>query len=77
MPNQRIRMKLAISPDDYLAFYQGQARNVLARAEDGRSVQFPAGALRQYITRDGIRGLFELEFDHNHRFVALFKVRDL
>lgn len=73
---QHIRFRLDISAEDYLAYYQGAVRDVLVRAEDGRRVKFPAGALQAHITRDGIHGRFELRFDANHKLIGLQRLGD-
>jgi hypothetical protein len=69
-----ISFKLAISADDYLRYYQGQARNVSVIADDGRRIEFPAEHLRQFVLHDGVKGWFELVFDEDNRFVDLRKI---
>lgn len=69
-----IRFRLDISPELYLSYYQGAVRSVIATGRDGRRVQFPAERLRPFVSHDGVRGEFELEFDANHKFVALRRV---
>lgn len=71
-----IRFRLAISPDEYLAFYEGAAREVVARAEDGRRVRFPAGALQRFVGHQGIHGFFELEFDADRKLLGLRRLGD-
>lgn len=69
-----VRFRLDISSDVYLAYYQGAVRSVIATGRDGRRVQFPADRLRPFVTHEGVRGEFELEFDANNKFVALRRV---
>lgn len=76
MTAQHIRFRLAISADEYLAYYRGAARDVVVSAEDGRRVKFPAGALQPYILQDGIHGRFELRFDANNKLLGLQKLGD-
>ena len=64
----RICFSLRISSDEYLTYYRGEAKYVLARSYDGRSVKFPASYLRRFISAEGISGEFEIEFDDNNRF---------
>lgn len=71
-----IRFRLAIPAKEYLAYYKGQARDAVARAEDGRRVQFPAKALQPHISHQGIHGLFELHFDANRKLLGLKRVGD-
>lgn len=69
-----LRFRLNISAEHYLAYYQGVARQVVATAHDGQRVQFPAERLRPFVTHDGVRGEFALEFDADNRFVALRRI---
>ena len=71
-----LRFRLAISADDYLGYYQGNAREVVARAEDNRIIRFPASAIRPFVTRDGIRGRFEITFDANHKLIGVRQIDD-
>lgn len=72
---QRVRFDIHIPAEQILAYYKGIARQVSVLAHDGRRVEFPAEKLRPYLEHDGIKGIFELEFDDNHRFVALHRVQ--
>lgn len=69
-----IRFRLDISPERYVSYYQGAVRNVLATSVDGRRVQFPADRLRPFVTHDGVRGEFVLEFDADNRFVGMRRI---
>ena len=71
-----IRFRLAISAEHYLAYYQGLARAVEVRAEDGRNIEFPANSLQRHLTHQGIYGLFEIRFDGNHKLVDLDRIGD-
>ncbi len=59
---------LVISSDEILKEYQGTVRTVQAYDLKGRSIRFPAAILRPYVTREGIRGRFQLEIDENNKF---------
>lgn len=67
-------VNLYIAPDEYRRWYQGSVRDVLAYTVDGRSVRFPAPILRQFVTRDGIRGRFRIAFDEKNRFQSIEKI---
>ena len=71
------RFRLDISADRFLAYYRGTARAVLATTVDGRRVQFPANALRPFLSHEGVRGEFLLEFDADNKFIALHKLAEL
>lgn len=72
-----IRFFLEITPEKYLAYYQGRVRDVVATGVDGRTVRFPAQVLRPYLTHGGIRGEFVLRFDADNRFLEIRRVGDL
>ena len=65
---------LNILYDDYLAFYQEAAHSVSVVADDGRRIEFPANQIQRHLTREGIRGRFELEFDDNNKLIALRRI---
>jgi len=71
---QRIIVDLNISSDEYLRYYQGDARTVLAYATDGRKVRFPAGVLQRVVTRDGVRGRFAILFNQQGKFEGIERV---
>jgi hypothetical protein len=68
---QPIRFRLNLSAEHYLRFYQGQASRVSVIAADGRRIEFPANALRPYVTRQGVVGDFQLIIDDNNRLLRL------
>lgn len=67
----QVRFHLEIREDELLRFYRGEASSVHVTAEDGRRVRFPAEALRPYVERDGVRGVFLLRFDARGRLLGL------
>lgn len=69
-----IRFCLAISAEKYLAFYQGNARDVVVRSEDNRSIRFPAGAIQSFLTHDGVFGRFEISFDKNNKLIGVERI---
>lgn len=69
--SRRIRFRLAISAEDYLAYYQGSAQAVVARSENNKTVRFPASAIRRFVTHDGVFGDFEIAFDENNKLISI------
>ena len=47
-----------LSADELLRYYRGEAKNVLAVSEDGRTVRFPASLLRTFVPKTACRGGF-------------------
>jgi len=73
---KEVRFRISIPSDDYLLYYQGVAKNVITRSEDGRSIQFPAKILQKFLTHDGIHGYFVLVYDDNGKFSSIRKITE-
>ncbi len=71
-----IRFRLNLDYDEYLKVYQGVAKNVYARADDGRVIAFPAGNIQAFLTRTGIQGYFEMTLTAENKFVRVIKIAD-
>ncbi len=69
-----IRFSLSLSPERYLAYYQGAAQQVSVCAYDGRRLQFPASVLRPFVTHEGVHGEFAIRFDGNNKFQGIRRV---
>lgn len=64
---KRFEFSLSISAPNYLHYYSGEIRHVVAQCSDGVTVQFPASHLTQFVTAAGIRGRFVLTCDDDNR----------
>lgn len=71
---REVTIDLAISAQDYLAYYQGAAREVVATCSDGRKIRFPSNILQSFVTHAGIYGRFVIRFDEQNRFQGLEKI---
>ncbi len=70
----QIEFNLNISREQYLSWYSGTAREVIAKSLHGQKVRFPAARLRPFVTHLGVKGRFIIQFDDRHKFVCLQKV---
>ena len=68
------RFRLAISAEEYLAYYEGAAHQVVARLANGQTLQFPADNLRSFVTREGVHGEFVLRVDADNKLQAIERV---
>lgn len=68
------RFQLDITPEEFLDYYRGTARHVLAEDTNGKAVQFPASLLQKYVMPDGIHGEFVLTCDDHHKAVSLLRL---
>ncbi|MDH5230285.1 MAG: DUF2835 domain-containing protein [Gammaproteobacteria bacterium] len=67
----KVHFHLNISQKRYLEYYKGHVNSVVAQSYDGRMIQFPADALRPFLTHDGIHGDFTIEFDQNNKLKSI------
>lgn len=65
---KEITVSLHISREDYLSVYQGQVKDVVATASDGRIIRFPAAILKGMVGHEGIHGTFRIRFGPDNKF---------
>lgn len=63
----RFEFDLDLTPEQFLAWYRGEARMVRVRSHEGLVVEFPARLLQRFLTPEGIHGRFVLLCDDNFR----------
>ncbi len=68
---REVRFSIVIPADEWLRYYRGVAKDVLVTAEGGLRVQFPAQHLQRFITPDGVRGRFAIQFDERNKFAGI------
>ena len=71
---QTVRVSLRISAKRFQAYYEGVVDSVVAQAEDGRTVQFPARVLRPFLSHQGIEGVFDITFSDQQKFQSIKRV---
>lgn len=69
------RFNLSILREEYLSYYAGSARWVVAKAFEGETVRFPASFLREFVSEEGVHGVFEMVIDENDKLVSLSRLR--
>ena len=68
---KRFEFVLSISSQQYLLYYRGAVRQVVAQSTFGSTVQFPAALLIPYVTSAGISGRFVLTCEESGRGATL------
>ena len=71
---QRVTVRLNISAERFQAYYSGEVDTVLATADDGRTVKFPARVLRPFFSFQGVRGRFEIIYDEQMKFQSIHQI---
>ena len=70
----QFRFSMNISRQKYLHYYAGEATSIQVQTEDGLLVQFPASALKPWVTHQGVSGCFMIKFDKNYKLLELQKL---
>jgi hypothetical protein len=65
---------MAISAEEALKYYKGQAHKVIVIAENGQRVQFPAEHIRPFIDSLGVNGYFRIRFDSHNKLIGLERI---
>jgi hypothetical protein len=65
---------LDISPEEMQRYYRGEASNVVTIADDQTRLQFSAKIIRQFVTVDGVKGRFEIEYDRYSKLIGISKL---
>ena len=65
---------LDISPEEMQRYYRGEASNAVTIADDQTRLQFPAKVIRQFVTADGVKGRFEIEYDRYSKLIGISKL---
>ena len=73
--HQSIQFSLDLSYDQFLKVYQGTAKNISVVADDGRRIVFPARNIQSFLTKNGIKGYFEMTLTAENKFISLKKLR--
>ena len=64
---------MKLSKEKYEQFYKGTVHNIVVMTHQGVSLQFPASAVRSFVTNEGISGNFMITMDANNKLVSLKK----
>ena len=62
---------MKLSSDEYQRYYSGTVRNIIVMTHQGVSVKFPASAVRNFVTSEGISGNFIITMDSNNKLISL------
>ena len=68
------RFYIELSREKILSYYSGKVNVVRVRSDSGEIVQFPASAMRDFMTENGIKGYFEVTVTEENRLVNFKKI---
>lgn len=64
-------IRLSISRDKMMRYYQGNAKNVVTRARCGTTLQLAAKHLRPFLDHSGVHGVFRLTISSDNRLIGM------
>ncbi|MBN47796.1 MULTISPECIES: DUF2835 domain-containing protein [unclassified Methylophaga] len=76
LKDKALTFRLHVDKEEAMRYYRGEASAVVAIADSGQSLQFPALHVRRFITQHGIHGRFRIRFDDNHKLLNLERISD-
>ncbi|MFQ5468797.1 MAG: DUF2835 domain-containing protein [Gammaproteobacteria bacterium] len=68
--------ELRISAEQYKGYYQGVAKFIVVKGDDGKTIKFPASNLQRFLSHNGIHGVFAMSYDENNKLIDIRKIKD-
>ena len=68
------KFSLNLSAEEVKLYYSGKRKYVHVAGKYGRSIQFAAHNIRQFVTYDGVHGEFEIKVDENNKLIDIRQV---
>lgn len=66
---------LHFTTEEYLQYYEGIAKAIQVRSLCGKTIQFPADKMREFVLADGVHGTFKMQLDDNNKFVSIRQLK--
>lgn len=66
---------LHLSAEEYLQYYEGVAKAIQVRSRCGKTIQFAADKMREFVLKDGVHGTFVMLLDNKNKFLSIKKIR--
>ena len=68
------KFNLNLSAENYLQYYEGAAKAIQVKSFCGKTIQFPADKMREFVLEDGVHGTFVICLDDNNKFLSVKKI---
>lgn len=66
-----LNIYLHIQPEEILSYYRGHVHSLRARTDEGFWIQLPLQPFRAFVTRDGLKGRFRIEFNSLNKLISI------
>jgi len=64
-------IELAISREELLKYYRGNANQISVVSVDGQKILFPVTAIQPFVTHQGVFGRFQLKVNSGGRLLSI------
>ena len=64
---------LHLSAEEYLQYYEGLAKSIQVKTLCGKTIQFPADKMREFVLKEGVHGTFIMTLDNENKVLSLLK----
>ncbi|MGL4716164.1 MAG: DUF2835 domain-containing protein [Aeromonas sp.] len=71
---KQFTFRLSLSSDEIMLMYQGHARRLIVRSEQGLTLELGIEKIRPFVAINGVHGYFRLKTQDDHRFVSLERI---
>lgn len=71
----KFEFTLHLSSEEYLQYYEGAAKAIQVQSSCGKTIQFPAIKMREFVLKEGVHGTFVIELDSKNKFLSIKKIR--
>lgn len=68
------KFNLHLSAEEYLQYYEGVVKFIQVKSACGKTIQFPAEKMREFVLKDGIHGTFVIELNDNNKFLSVRRI---
>ena len=65
---------LHLSAEEYLQYYEGIANSIQVTSRCGKTIQFPAEKMREFVLNDGLHGSFIMKLDDKNKFLSIRRI---
>jgi len=65
---------LHLSAEEYLQYYEGYAKFIQVKSHCGKTIQFSAEKVRQFVLKDGIHGSFRIQLNDDNKFLSIKRI---
>ena len=65
---------LHLSAEEYLQYYEGVVNAIQVHSRCGKTIEFPAAKMREFVLKDGVHGTFVIQLDNKNKFISVKKI---